>query len=112
MQTVKAISASLALVLVPSIPAFAQNNPSGQDIRQDFQVLLVATKMAGACGILDSMIQFQETTRLEGGDEFVTRFWSVEAARLGMSVKQLSNQCDQSISAYEMLRNRLGVITR
>ena len=51
----------------------------------------------------DSIIQFQQTTKLEGGDEFVTRFWSVEAARLGMSVEQLSTKCNQSVAAYGKL---------
>ena len=69
------------------------------------QDILVIAKMAGACGILDSMIQFQNTTRMAGGNEFVTRFWSVEAARLGMSVEQLSDRCTRSINAYDKMWN-------
>lgn len=61
--------------------------------------------MTGACGILDSMVQFQKTTRMDGGDAFVLRFWQVEATRLGMSVEQLSEQCNQSVSAYDKLWN-------
>ncbi|MFC4729501.1 hypothetical protein [Coralloluteibacterium thermophilus] len=52
---------------------------------------------------MDSMIQLQKTTRMEGGEAFVLRFWEVEAARLGMSVAQLSEQCNQSLSAYDTL---------
>jgi hypothetical protein len=61
-----------------ALPSVAQNELSSQGI-------LAIAKMAGACGILDSMIQMQKTTKMPGGDEFVTRFWSVEAARLGMN---------------------------
>ena len=67
------------------------------------QHLLATAKMAGACGILDSMIQLQSTTKLSGGEEFVARFWSVEAARLGMTVAQLSETCTKSIKAYDQL---------
>jgi hypothetical protein len=65
------------------------------------QGILVVAKMAGACGILDSMIDFQAKTKMSGGNEFVTRFWEVEATRLGMSVKQLSDQCNGAVSAYD-----------
>ena len=65
--------------------------------------ILAIGKMAGACGTLDSLIHFQKATRMEGGDAFVLRFWEVEAARLGMSVQDLSSKCDQSVSSYDRL---------
>jgi hypothetical protein len=67
------------------------------------QKMLSIAKMAGACGIMDSMIQLQNTTKMQGGEAFVTRFWSVEAARLGMTVAQLSETCTKSIQAYDQL---------
>jgi hypothetical protein len=45
----------------------------------------------------------QKTTKMPGGDEFVVRFWSVEAARLGMTVEQLSQRCNESVAAYGTL---------
>ncbi len=71
------------------------------------QGVLAVAKMAGACGILDSMIDFQAKTKMNGGNEFVTRFWEVEAARLGMTVKQLSDQCNGAISSYDKLWNAI-----
>ena len=59
------------------------------------------SKIAGACGILDSMLYFQKTTKMSGGDEFVVRFWTVEAARLGLSMQQYSDKCNQSITLYD-----------
>jgi len=78
------------------MPAAAQTELSAQGV-------LATAKFAGACGILDSMITFQKTTRMPGGDEFVARFWAVEATRLGLSVKDMSGRCDQSIIAYDKL---------
>jgi hypothetical protein len=77
-------------------PTFAADDLSAQG-------LLSVAKMAGACGILDSMIQLQKSTNISGGNEFVSRFWTVEAARLGYTVKQLSETCDKSIAAYNRL---------
>lgn len=65
--------------------------------------VLAVAKMAGACGILDQMVHFQGTTKLDGGNLFVTRFWATEAARLGMSTTELSETCDQAIRTYEQL---------
>ncbi|MDG6348577.1 hypothetical protein QAA18_07445 [Luteimonas sp. 8-5] len=96
MHTIKAIVTATVLVLGLSVPASAQNEPSGQG-------LLVVAKMTGACGILNSMIQFQTSTQMAGGEEFVARFWNVEAARLGLTVQQLSDQCDESIGAYDRI---------
>lgn len=96
MRTVRTIITSTILILALAAPTSAQESLSIQSI-------LVVGKMAGACGILDSMIQFQTTTRMEGGDEFVARFWAVEAARLGISVQQLSDTCDNSITTYDRL---------
>lgn len=89
--------AILALLLAPA--TFAKNSDlSGRGI-------LAIAKMAGACGIMDSLIQFQKTTGMPGGDEFVTRFWAVESARLGKSLQDYSAQCDAAISAYERIWN-------
>lgn len=76
--------------------ARAQEDVSGQ-------TALATAKIAGACGVLNSMINFQKTTRMQGGDEFVSRFWAVEAARLGMSVEQMSKQCDSAVGLYDLL---------
>ncbi len=53
--------------------------------------VLSIAKFAGACGVLDSMIGFQRSTQMNGGDEFVARVWRVEAARLGVTVAQLQS---------------------
>lgn len=96
MRAFKRLAVACATSAFLAVPASAQSELSAQG-------MLVIAKMAGACGILDSMINFQKTTRMLGGDEFVARFWAVEATRLGLSVKELSDRCDQSIVAYDKL---------
>jgi len=62
----KSVITALILVFVASI-AYAEDNLSGQEV-------MAMSKIAGACGILDSMIYFQKTTKMPGNDDFVTRF--------------------------------------
>ncbi|MEW8442024.1 MAG: hypothetical protein AB2689_28085, partial [Candidatus Thiodiazotropha taylori] len=88
------LSAILATSLYQTV--HADTNGSGQEV-------LVVAKIAGACGILDSIINFQKTTKMPGGDEFVSRFWSVEAARMGISIEQLSQRCDKAVVMYDKL---------
>ncbi len=63
--------------------------------------VLVVSKMTGLCGAMNQQARFQTTTKMEGGDEFVDRFWSVEAARLGMSVPEFLAACTKVIKTYE-----------
>lgn len=67
------------------------------------QAHLAIAKIAGACGIMDEMIDFQKKTKMEGGDEFVTRFWQTESARQGKTVEQVSDDCNRSITMYGQL---------
>ena len=76
--------------------AHAEDDLSGQGV-------MAMSKITGACGILDSMIYFQKTTQMPGGDDFVSRFWVAEAARLGLSMQEYSDRCNKSIAAYNKL---------
>ena len=96
MSRIKSVFITSATLAALTMPVAAQNDLSAQRT-------LATAKFAGACGILDSMINFQQSTRMLGGDDFVSRFWAVEAARLGLSVKDLSGRCDQSIITYDKL---------
>ncbi len=86
----------VALSFVVSFQVHAKESVSGQEV-------LATAKIAGACGILDSLIHFQKTTKMEGGDEFVSRFWAVEATRRGMTVQKMSEQCDGAVTLYDKL---------
>ena len=94
--------AIVALTFTISIQCWAKDDGISM------QGMLATSKIAGACGILDSLIHFQKTTKMNGGDEFVSRFWSVEAARQGLTVQQLSDRCNKAISAYGTFWNIAG----
>lgn len=68
---------------------------------QSAQEIMAVSKIAGACGILDSMLHFQKTTKMPGGEEFTVRFWATEAARLGLTMQQYSDQCNGAITSYD-----------
>ena len=88
-----------AILVGPTV--LAQND-------QSLPKVLATAKMAGACGILDQLVVFQGTTKLPGGDDFVARFWATEAARLGMSVKQMSDTCDRAVAGYDPIMKAAG----
>jgi hypothetical protein len=67
------------------------------------QGVLSVAKMTGACGILQAQSAFQASTKLEGGDKFIERFWRTEAARLGKTPDQYLKDCQAAISAYDKM---------
>ena len=92
---------ALSLTVLSSFQsAFAGDDLEATD---PLAVLLANSKLAGACGILDQMIDFQKKTKLDGGDTFVVPFWYFEASRLGFSVKELASQCDKSIELHAVV---------
>lgn len=93
----KYIKSLLILALSLTLFSFQANAAEGQSAQE----IMAVSKIAGACGILDSMLYFQKTTKMSGGDEFVVRFWTAEAARLGLSMQQYSDKCNQSITLYD-----------
>ena len=87
----------LAVNLVIFSPAQAANDgPSLQSV-------ILVSKMTGVCGVMQQMAAFQQATKMSGGDEFITRFWQTEFARLGKSQETFFKECEGSISAYEKL---------
>ena len=75
--------------------------------------LLVVGKAAGACGILDLQLAFQQSTQMAGGNEFVVRFWTTEAARLGMTLPQYATEhCKSSLESYGKLQDLAAQIDR
>jgi hypothetical protein len=84
------------LFCTSAIPAHAQQEVSPQ------AVLMVAN-VAGECDVLFYMVEFQKKNNINGGNEYVAKFWSDEAARLGMTVEQMSARCSESAAAYNKL---------
>lgn len=61
---------------------------------------LAVAKLAGACGIFQAMGEFQKSTQLDCGDDFMGRVFLMEAARLGMTPVGFKDLCIKSIKHY------------
>lgn len=100
-----------ARLLLGLLAGFAFASPVQADTDTvDVQGLMVISKMTGICGVLSQMVQFQETTKMPGGAEFIARFWSTEFARLDMPRETFLKNCKGSISAYDRLWETLETL--
>lgn len=64
------------------------------------KAILVVGKMSGACGIFRQQVIFQESTKMDKGDDFIQRFWTTEAARLGHTLAEYAQQCHETMKVY------------
>lgn len=78
------------------LQATSSENKSMQD-------LMLVSKVAGVCGVMQQMAQFQSSTKMPGGAEFTERFWKTEFARLGKTQAQFFKECEESIAIYNQL---------
>lgn len=84
----------IIILLVLSSTAFANDENS-------FAKGLLATgKLTGNCGIFKLQLDFQDNTELKGGEDFLARFWTMEAARLGLSLEEFVNNCHKIVEKY------------
>ena len=86
----------LPLALI-SYASFAGGQPWPNDLRE----VIVSSKISGGCSLLVQMAEFQQSTKMVGGDAFLERFLSMESARLGMSVDQYVKVCADASRIYQ-----------
>lgn len=94
----------LTILLLAMMPVLVQAEDLSDSLgAADHSIgdLLITAKMTGMCGVIETMMNFQETTQMDGGFEFIERFWSSEAARLGWTVGEMMLLCNSSVAAYE-----------
>jgi hypothetical protein len=100
---VKKFLLAIALVVV-SVNIHAEPDA---DVKR-FNDAITNAKMAGMCGAFKQMADFQNSTQMPGGDDFIKRFGATEAARMGFSIKELTALCAQAIENYNDM-NRLSL---
>lgn len=83
---------------------------SSQETKESDPVgeLIALSKFTGGCGILSLQGQFQQNTKLEGGEQFMFRFWSTEAARIGMTLEKYVEQCKKSGELLKVYQDALN----
>jgi hypothetical protein len=94
---------STALTLLLAVSSISIRASDGEDASDMGKSMLAISKMTGACGVFNLQINFQETTKMDGGSEFLMRFWTYEAARLGKTLKEYATGCAEAIKAYNKL---------
>jgi len=62
---------------------------------------MVVAKATGMCGVFVQMASFQEATKMKGGTEFIVRFLSTEAARLGYTLDAFMESCPKVTKKYK-----------
>ena len=73
----------------------------------DVTAAVAAAKLTGACGVLQSLVNFETTTRMNGGDALIVRFVRMEVARLGMTVDDYFQSCKQAIAISDRVASAL-----
>lgn len=92
---------ALLLLCALSFSSFSSDKKLNDTSAEFYLSSLYLAKMTGLCGSFRQMLEFQQTTQLPGGDNFVVRFIKVESARLGKTSSELLNHCKEVISTYE-----------
>ncbi|MFT5709318.1 MAG: hypothetical protein ACI8QT_000004 [Halioglobus sp.] len=87
--------------------AAAQEVPAAT--RKFIMEIMVTSKMTGICGLVTQMVTFQETTKMDRGDDFMVRFLTTETARLGMSLEGFVAQCKTVVANYEEYAKDFGI---
>ncbi len=85
----------ISMLAASSAGAFAQDDETR------VMEMLMNAKFAGTCGALTQMLDFQKSTAMPGGEDFVVRFWQEETARLGMTPDQFAGRCKEVVTEYE-----------
>ncbi|HFD3847284.1 hypothetical protein [Serratia marcescens] len=69
------------------------------------RALMLTSKWSGMCGMYGSMVQFQDNTKMPGGDEFLERYIKTELARLDMSFVEFARSCKSAVETYDSYYN-------
>ncbi len=89
----KLIYASIVMLSIAGISAADETKNGILDI-------MVISKMTGLCGAIKQMAAFQESTKMPGGDEFLTRFLNTESSRLGKTLPEFLEGCSSVTNTY------------
>ena len=111
MKFLKIFSLSLVLCILAPI-TFAQDPDSSSsspdsEMKAMLNDIAVNGKVAGMCGMIRQLTFFQESTQMVGGNEFIERFLSTEAARLGQSLTEFLEGCIRAVDKFDKMQRQL-----
>ncbi len=96
------------LILLFLIPVLANAEEPNAEASDELVNMMVIAKATGVCGVIAQLIRFQETTKMEGGNEFIVRFLSTESARLGLTLESYTGRCPNITEKYKGYMELLG----
>lgn len=96
----------IALCLLISLPVIGEEKGEG-DMSAVID-MMVSAKATGMCGVFSQMVNFQQSTKMAGGDEFIVRFLTTEAGRLGHTLESFMAQCPVVVENYNENMKLLG----
>ncbi len=70
-----------------------KNSHAQESDAKMIRAFVANAKVAGMCGTFKQMAAFQEATQMPGGNDFLVRFMSTEAARLGKDLRTFMQDC-------------------
>ncbi|GAA5446115.1 hypothetical protein Misp06_04324 [Microbulbifer sp. NBRC 101763] len=95
-------------IFVVLFSGFVVAEDKAQDDMSSVIDMMIVAKATGMCGVLSQLINFQQTTKMAGGDEFLVRFLNTEAARLGHTTESMVGQCPAVVEKYNSTMKLLG----
>lgn len=106
----KRIILALTILALTSTSGMAQEKEQHIDVMSNTIATFVAiAKATGMCGVFDQMSRFQKTTKMPGGQKFIIRFFSTEAARLGKTTQEMIDFCASVPIKYEAWKKAFGI---
>ncbi|WP_223507843.1 hypothetical protein [Pseudomonas sp. BF-B-25] len=91
------LSQYIGILLLISCTSAVADQTETQQLHGAF----VSAKISGGCTTLVQMAEFQKSTKMPGGDEFLERFLGMESARLGKSPAQYVQMCADADRVYQ-----------
>ena len=104
-QSEKGIIVKLVFIRLLFFVIVSSSAITRADDSNTVQGVLAVAKFTGGCSILESMVNFQKATQMPGGDDFIARFWTTEAARVSFSMQEYIDRCNKSTEMYNQIRN-------
>ncbi|MGO4309902.1 hypothetical protein AB4Z35_08490 [Pseudomonas sp. KB_15] len=101
---VEALSMSNVLAYIGTAGIFLLSTCAAVADQTELQQIhgaFISAKFTGGCSTLVQMAEFQKSTKMPGGDEFLERFLGMESARLGMTTAQYVKACADAARVYE-----------
>jgi len=90
------------LSLILALPASAENIVLSENIELSEVLFLVSlSRSAGICDQFKNQIAFAQEAKFEGASKPIISYWTIEAAKSGLSFEQYTESCVKILDEYK-----------